>query len=204
MSAPRRLPSLVALSCLPPRTGTSVCSSSTQCVAARAPEADTARSCVQLVVEHLARVGVVGLDDQQPRVALPATARARSSCRRGTRRLAVGRRCRDARRRPRAARPVRTGATSCTRRLPVRSTAPACGDGASQACPPRAVGPSRRCVPTRTTIGVAVEHLHDAVRGVGRAPLLTEPPPRTEGGGQGDHDHGPGADHDAHGIAPGV
>src|SRR5213080_3033049 len=43
---------------------------------------------------------------------------------------------------------------------------------------------------------VAVEHLHDPVFEVGRAPLLTEPPPQHRGGGQhGDHDHGPGADH---------
>ena len=27
---------------------------------------------------------------------------------------------------------------------------------------------------------VAVEHLHDAVRGVGRAPLVTEPPPQPD------------------------
>src|SRR5690242_10858610 len=33
------------------------------------PEADPARASVELVVEHVARVGVVGLDDEQPRVA---------------------------------------------------------------------------------------------------------------------------------------
>src|SRR5258706_13994389 len=44
--------------------------------------------------------------------------------------------------------------------------------------------------------GVAVEHFHDAIFLTDRAPFLTEPPPQHRGGGQdGDHDHGPGADH---------
>ena len=47
---------------------------------------------------------------------------------------------------------------------------------------------------------VAVEHLYDAIRLIGRTPLVAEPPPECRrpqhrGGGQGDHDHGPGADH---------
>src|SRR3954447_17684893 len=44
--------------------------SASRCAFARAPKTDPMRSRVQLVVEHLARVGVIGLDDEQARVAL--------------------------------------------------------------------------------------------------------------------------------------
>ena len=94
-----------------------------------------------------------------------------------------GRRCRGARRRPRAAPAARTTGARCTPPLPARSTAPAWWDGASPACRHRGAGSSRGAAGTAHHDGVAVEHLHDTVPGVGRAPLLTEPPPQHRGGG---------------------
>ena len=93
-----------------------------------------ARPGVELLVEHVARVGVVGFDHQQARRSPCAAAPPRSSPRTGTRRPADGRRRRGARRRPPAARAARTSVTSCTPRPPGRSTAPAWWDGASRAC----------------------------------------------------------------------
>src|SRR6478609_7818449 len=50
--------------------GSTPSSSASSRVAARAPQTHVSCSGVQLVVEHVAGVSVVGFDDQEPRVAL--------------------------------------------------------------------------------------------------------------------------------------